>query len=129
MPGFLIFDLMQHINEPVSAWQISITEMVRPDFSYEGRIIFNTHQFQTIQELAKYFRKPDSYPVAKSLNYNVPEPPAEKWNPRMIGRITFMYTDYMMSRLLEFDSVDDFVRFLEDHPPLAKVVEYVPRTK
>jgi hypothetical protein len=118
---------MAHINEPVNLWRITVTELVNPDHAFEGRTIFNTHHFQTISELKAYFQEQPG--IARSLGYNISKPPAEKYNPRVTGRLSFYYEDRFVKVTNEFDSVHDFVYFLESHPALAKCVEYVKKKK
>lgn len=116
---------MAHIYDSVSVWKIIITELVTPDRPSEGKTVFNTFEFRTIAELKEYFLT--EYSVANSLGYKVPRPPADKYNPRVVGRLSFYYEDRFVKVTKEFDNVNAFVYFLEMHPPLAKCVEYVKK--
>lgn len=117
---------MTHINDPVTEWEITITELALSD-DHPGRRFFNEHRFKTIAALKEYFERPGSYPIAKSLSYNVPEPSPEKFNPRCVGRLSFHYEDRIMKPTWEFDNVRDFVKYLEMHPSLAECVNYVKK--
>lgn len=118
---------MAHINEPVTLWRITVTELVNHDRPSEGRRLFNDHHFQTIAELKIYFQENPG--IARSLGYNIALPASEKYNPRVIGRLSFHYEDRVVKVTNEFDSVHDFIYFLEGHPPLAKCVEYVKKER
>lgn len=117
---------MAHINEPVEEWNIIITELVHGNGD-EPRKVFNTFTMKTVAELRAYFL--GKYSVAKSLGYHFPEPAKTTYNKNVIGRLEFEYRDRMVYVKWEFNGVADFVYCLENHPALAKVVEYVPKPK
>jgi hypothetical protein len=117
---------MAHIHEPVSECFITITELVVPDDQHGPRTVFNSFRFRTIAELREYFLS--KFSVAKSLGYDLKQKPSPgTYNDRVVGRLGFEYKDRFVSSSLEFNSIADFVKFLEDHPPLADVVGYVRR--
>lgn len=117
------------VNEPVSAHKITITELVEPGTSGDPVIVFGTACFSTVAELRKYFCRAEKFSIAASLGYNLQEPDASSFNGRLLGRMSFEYSDRMITnRVFEFPGgVLHFTQFLEANPALAKVVEYNPR--
>lgn len=116
---------MIHINEPVSDWLITVTELATADRPHQPKRLFNILKFKTVKELGLYLRKTEKYAIARSLGVKLKKPhdPAS-YHPGLIGRLSFKYTDRMVSPELEFDTVNDFAEWLQEHPPLAKAVEY-----
>jgi hypothetical protein len=116
-----------HINDTVTDWGITITELVTPEHEWEPKRILNIITVKTLADLRTYFMKPASYCVARSLQYNVPQPKdPTTYNNRLTGRLTFTYQDRIMKPVFEFNNVNDFILFLQqhDHALLAKCVGY-----
>lgn len=125
--NFLSCWIMSEIYAPVTTWKITISELVTPDHSFEGRTVFNSFEFKTIKELKEYFLQHPG--VARSLGYKLPRPAADKYNPRVVGRLGFQYQDRIVNVTKEFDTINDFLYFLDMHQPLAKCVEYVKKER
>jgi hypothetical protein len=114
---------MPYINETVSDWKITVTELVKPDPGEPVRV-FQTVTIKTIAQLREYFLTDSKFSVARSLQYKATQPPPEKFNDRLFGRLSFTYTDRMSTKTFEFATAADFAKFIKDHPALAKCVEF-----
>jgi hypothetical protein len=113
------------IQDPITDWKIVVTELVLPDLEHEPLRLFDRHEFKTLADLRAYFLQEKKYSVAKSLGFPVKqEPKPEKYNARLTGRLALWFEDRMIKPTLEFRSVDDFVRFLREHPAVGDVVGY-----
>jgi hypothetical protein len=116
---------MIHVSEPISNLKIIVTKLVMPDDPTDPISFFGQSEFKTVAELRRYFH--ENYAVAKSLGYVLKEKPdPAKYNERVVGRLAFQFTECYQTFRLEFLSVSDFVKFLKQHPLLAKVAEYRP---
>jgi hypothetical protein len=118
---------MYHISEPITKWDIVITEVALPEAPGEPQRIFGTAKFKTLAQLRDYLFIDSKYNIGKSLGYTLKEPDPKTYSKMLIGRLGFEYTDRFLTVHFEFKSVGDFVRYLEKQPLAASVVGYVKK--
>lgn len=112
---------MGHIYEPVKSWHIIYTIM-RP----EGDLVQEPVKFKTVAELRNFFFEHKR--LGEAVGYVITKNRTPGFNDnRITGKLSFEYIDQTTSGRNDFDNVNQFVKFLEDHPQLARLVEYVKK--
>lgn len=86
-----------------------------------GKKQYYEDKFKTIAALKDYFTR---YPSAGALVGYGKAPAGSRWAFEAV-----LMLQWNGRQPVEFINVFAFVRFLEEHPPLAKAVEYVPKKK
>ena len=108
---------------PLRSCTIIITEMLSATED-EPRRIHGHITFTTVAHLGSYLS--GSYTLAHYIGYKIKRRPKHV-NPRLIGRISLEVHDRHHVYTYEFDDINQFVRFLKEHPAVAEKVEYPPK--
>ncbi len=109
---------------PLRQCTIIITELLTGDERTPRQFHGFPRTFKTVAHLRGFLW--GSYPVAHSLGYKINRrPPKVNW--KNIGRLSIEIKDRFHAYHFEFDDVHQFVRFLQNNPAVAELVEYPPK--
>jgi hypothetical protein len=113
---------MAQIYEPIKNHRIIFRYSCHGLGDNYKKIIEYNDEFKTIEELKAYFLRFPNAGYMVGYGSKTPEVP---WALNAI--LVFEYTDQCVRGSNEFANVFAFIKFLEDHPPLAKCVGYVKK--